>query len=274
MWHSSWTTTSWGVCQKAGEAQAVLPAAAAVPAPGGCDLDAGGPEAHALTPIGHPGQQKGPGFCLQGVQLDLRGCRRRGGPPLPLLLQMAGDPGRVLFHEAVDVLLRQPPGGPHHHPAVLCDLQGQGLPAGADQFIRFHGDSIPHIRGQGKGAAAAKRAARPGDFRSCLILSCLVLYRTILHNRHNGGPWRVFARRRATIPGREGIRRGGVLRITASFGRPDGCLMMKPADIIQLPEICRSVRILFHAGFGGPICSVEFVILLCGILQHGIGGLQ
>ena len=34
--------------------------------------------------------------------------------------------------------------GPHHHAAVPCDLQGQGLPAGADEFIRFHAVTVAH----------------------------------------------------------------------------------------------------------------------------------
>ena len=49
------------------------------------------------------------------------------------------------------------------HPAVSCDLQGQGLPAGANQFIRFHGDRIAHSGGQDKGAA------RHSDGWPCLI---------------------------------------------------------------------------------------------------------
>ena len=30
------------------------------------------------------------------------------------------------------------------HAAVPCDLQGQGLPAGADEFIRFHAVTVAH----------------------------------------------------------------------------------------------------------------------------------
>ena len=59
--------------------------------------------------------------------------------------------------------LGQAAGSPHHHPAVSCDLQSQGLPAGANQFIRFHGDRIAHSGGQDKGAA------RHSDGWPCLI---------------------------------------------------------------------------------------------------------
>ena len=61
-----------------------------------------------------------------------------------LLFQVPGDPAGVTGHKVVDAGLGQAAGGPHHHAAVPCDLQGQGLPAGADEFIRFHAVTVAH----------------------------------------------------------------------------------------------------------------------------------
>ena len=64
--------------------------------------------------------------------------------PAAVLFQVPGDPAGVTGHKVVDAGLGQAAGGPHHHAAVPCDLQGQGLPAGADEFIRFHAVTVAH----------------------------------------------------------------------------------------------------------------------------------
>ena len=132
------------VHEKTGEAQAVLSAAAAVAGAGGGDPDASREQAHFLTVIGDFRRQDLPCLFLQGADLRLGGGGGGQGSPAALLFQVPGDPAGVTGHKVVDAGLGQAAGGPHHHAAVPCDLQGQGLPAGADEFIRFHAVTVAH----------------------------------------------------------------------------------------------------------------------------------
>ncbi len=132
------------VHEKTGEAQAVLSAAAAVAGAGGGDPDASREQAHFLTVIGDFRRQDLPCLFLQGADLRLGGGGGGQGSPAALLFQVPGDPAGVTGHKVVDAGLGQAAGGPHHHAAVPCDLQGQGLPARADEFIRFHAVTVAH----------------------------------------------------------------------------------------------------------------------------------
>ena len=55
--------------------------------------------------------------------------------------QLGRDPGFVLDHKALDVLPGGVDGGPDHHLALPCHLQGQGASPGADESEFSHGST-------------------------------------------------------------------------------------------------------------------------------------
>ena len=117
--------------------------------------------------MGDLARQDGPGLCLQGGDVRLRLGRGRGGLPLPDLLQMRPRPGLMGLDEGADGGVRGPQGGADPQAAVLCDLQRQGPPAGADNVILHHAPSIAEAaslckRRGGRAISALWRAGGEG----------------------------------------------------------------------------------------------------------------